>query len=124
VITKEQVYAFLLEACPSFQSKFDSFDEEYKELYFCIAGDFAYHLLHLHNANQKQEFATIVMLFERFEIEGDTFVRELSIIGFLEAIQNIWGNCGVNSDLEFLPLLLPATRNSWEKLNNFWNREN
>ncbi len=111
MITKKQVIPLLAEACPSFQCV--------EDLLYVALGDFARHLLDLHQCHHTASFPAIAQVIERFYIEGDFYVRETATIGLLEGIQNVWSNNNVDPEL-FVTHLLPESRRWWDELNAFW----
>ena len=114
MITKAQVIPMLTEACPSFRT-----DEE---LLYLALGDLARHLLELHQQRRTECFPAVSRVIERLHVEGDHSVREAATIGLLGAIQNVWGNRGVDAEL-FGTHLLPESRKWWNELNAFWRGE-
>jgi hypothetical protein len=60
-------------------------------------------------------FSTIEALL----VEGEPYVREATLIGFLESIRNSSGG-KVDPEL-FLPYLQHDSAMWWEKINAFWN---
>lgn len=123
MIAKEQVTGLLIAACPSFEAASREHKAYYGEdLLYVELGEFANHLLKLHQSQQTAEFPAVAQLIERLHVEGDANVREAATIGLLEGIQNVWGNSGVDPQ-EFFSFLLPESVKWWDSLNKFWNRE-
>lgn len=118
MIKQEQVIPLILEACPSFKAEFEKSDN--KELLYVVMGEFASHLLFLYRQKEIEEFGPLCEVIERLHIDGDSFVKELATIGFLESIQNVWKNNGANPD-DFIKFLLPESLKWWKELNDFWN---
>lgn len=111
----------LVEACPSFQSVVDEHRKYYgEEIQYVVLGDFARHLLELHQRQQRELFPAIAQVIERLHVEGEHYVREAATIGLLEGIQNVWGNNGADPE-EFVQYLLPVSAKWWRSLNDFWN---
>jgi hypothetical protein len=111
----------LLEACPSFQGNWEAHLKEYDEpLVYIALGDFARHLLDLHQRGQSQVFPAVGRVIERLHLEGDAWVREAASIGLLEGIQNVWSHTDVDPEL-FVPYLLPESSRWWQSLNDFWS---
>jgi hypothetical protein len=117
-ITKEQVMALLLEACPSFAEKWKEhrafYDDE--DLLYVVLGEFARHLVELQHAKQTDEFPAVFNVVERLHVSGDAYVKEAATIGLLEAIQNIAGDKAE----EFTQYLKPESAKWWQKLDAFW----
>lgn len=118
MIKKEQLIPLILEACPSFKERFDKCCD--KDLLYVVAGELAAHLLYLYREEKTEEFTPVCHVFERLHIEGDNYVKELATVGFLEGIQNIWGNKNVDPE-EFSKFLEPESKKWWKELNDFWN---
>ena len=120
MIKQEEVVPLILEACPSFQEEWDSSDD--KELLYVVMGDLARHLLSLYLAKRTDEFGPLCKVIERLHVHGDDFVRELATIGFLEGVQNVWGNNDTDPE-NFCRFLSSESRRWWEELNAFWRGE-
>jgi len=111
----------LVEACPSFQSVLEEHRKYYdEEIPYVVLGDFARHLLQLHQQHQAEVFPTVARVIERLHVEGDHYVQEAATIGLLEGIQNVWGNEGTDPEL-FVRHLLPVSAKWWQSLNDFWD---
>jgi hypothetical protein len=122
MITKNDVLPRLLDACPSFQTKWESLlreGEEVAELLYISLGVFARHLLELHQSGQREEFPAVARAIESLHVDGDAYVREATTIGLLEGIQNVWSNSGADPEA-FMPNLLPVSAKWWHSLNDFW----
>jgi hypothetical protein len=121
VITKPEIAALWLEACPSFGLAFAaSCAGGNEELLYIHAGAFADHLPLLHRSQRRDEFPAVASFIERLQTDGDHYTREFATIGILEGIQNVWGHSDVSPD-EFLPFLLPFSATAWHSLNQFWS---
>ncbi|OYW75031.1 MAG: hypothetical protein B7Z37_15305 [Verrucomicrobia bacterium 12-59-8] len=123
MITKPDIAALWLEACPSFGPAFmECCADDGGDLPYIQAGAFARHLLSLHLSDQRAEFPAIAEFIERLHTDCDPYTREFATIGILESIQNIWGHSNVSADA-FLPFLLPVSASAWHGLNQFWAGE-
>lgn len=118
MIKKEDVISLLIDACPSFKEPLEKSDNE--DLLYVVMGDLASHLLVLYRQKTTEEFASLCNVIERLHTDGDGYVRELAAIGFLEGIQNVWGNQGEDPN-EFCQYLLPDSLKWWKELNEFWD---
>jgi hypothetical protein len=117
LILKEEVFPLILRACPSFQESWDKLDEEDRELLYVVMGNLAHHLLSLYLNKQTDEFGPLCEVVERLHIDGNDEVRELATIGFLEGVQNIWGE----NSKGFYEFLRPESRKWWKELEDFWS---
>jgi hypothetical protein len=121
VISRDQMIPLLLEACPSFLHVLEEHRQYYgEEIPYVVLGDFARHLLQLHQQHQTEDFPAIAQVIERLHVEGDQYVREAATVGLLEGIQNVWGNEGAAPEL-FVRYLLPESAKWWQSLNDFWS---
>ncbi|GEP46395.1 DUF7674 family protein [Brevifollis gellanilyticus] len=115
MISKDQVMPLLMDACPSYRPLV-----EYQDLLHPAAGHFVDHLWQLHQQNRTTDFPEVARTLERLLIEGDEDVRDVTIIGLLEGIQNVWGNNGTDPEI-FARHLLPVSAMQWKSLNAFWD---
>jgi hypothetical protein len=125
-ITSAEVMPLLLAACPSFSEPWakiesENTDNEYGRLHYLDSGEFAGHLVDLVVRGDIDELPAVFRVIERLHVEGDDFVRELATIGYLEAMQNVAGNEGVDP-VVFEQYLLPESLRWWRGLNAFWER--
>jgi hypothetical protein len=120
MINEEEIIPILLKASPAFGKVLAECED--KDLIYVVLGDFARHMLELHKAGQVEVLKSVAEAIERFELNGDNYVREATTIGLLEGIQNVWGNDNVNPEL-FRSFLLPESLRWWDELNAFWRGE-
>lgn len=123
VITKDQMFPLLLEACPSFSREWESFVEEWAaeaELPLYVAlGQFARHLVSKLAAGETERLGAVFAVVERLITEGDNYVKNAAIVGLLEDLQN--ANLHTTTEPEqFRTFLHPASGRYWDKLNDFW----
>ncbi len=122
MICKDDVIPLLLDACPSYQARWEVYCAEstYEPgLVYLDLADFADHLVELLRGNNTEEFTPVFEVIERMHLDGDDYVREAATIGALEGIQNLAGNSGVDPD-RFIRFLGKASKRQWKKLNDFW----
>lgn len=111
----------LVDACPSFGPAWEQHRREHgNDLLYIAAGDFARHLLDLHQAGRASTFPAIAAAIERLHVHGSPWVREFATIGVLEGIQNVWGNAGIDPAY-FAAYLGPEGLRWWNGLNDFWS---
>ena len=61
---------------------------------------------------------------ERLVVEGDDYVRNLGVIGFLEGLQMMTVTAaGIDPEEAFRPLVGPVSERWWERINRFWGGE-
>ena len=121
MLAKQQAIPLLLEACPSFEAEYEAHCAECgNDLPYVAAGDFARHLLALHQSGQLEALSNAARAIERLHTEGDAWVREFATVGVLEAVQNAWSHSTVDPE-EFVCYLGPASKRWWQGLNNFWS---
>ncbi|MBB3802567.1 hypothetical protein FHR47_002834 [Xanthomonas arboricola] len=121
MIEQSQAMLYIVEACPSFRSAWGAHLHEYgNDLLYVAAGKLANHLLVLYRAGDSLAFPALAAAIERLHIDGSAWVKEFATIGILEAIQNAWGNAGIDPEA-LAGYLGPESLRSWRGLNNFWS---
>jgi len=129
VIAASDVMPLLLEACPSFAPQWfdevleENLDEESEggRLFFVDAGAFVHHLVSLKVDGRTAEFRAVFEVFERLILEGDSYVRNLGEIGYLEGLQMMTvTEAGLSPERDFRPYLRPASERAWASLNRSW----
>jgi len=82
---------------------------------YILAGIYVRHMVVLSARGRRQDLPAAFQLIEDMLLEGDDYVRELAIHGFLEGFQT--------SDRpdDFVPYLLPVSKWWWEELELFWD---
>lgn len=129
----------LLEACPSFfpvwaeieeenaLSESDPEDQELmaeldsRRLDYLDAAAFRRHMAELQMAGDNDEFPAIFRVIERLLIEGDDYVKNLGVIGYLEGFRmRTVTNFGIDPEVTFRPLLLPVSERWWQRIDRFW----
>ncbi len=92
------------------------------ELPYIVAMDFSVYLLNLYQNNETSELADGLNFIEHLHHSQHHKVKELATIGYLEAIQNIWGNHGVDPEAIF-EYLGVESKKWWIELRKFWRGE-
>lgn len=111
----------IVEACPSFSSAWEAHLLEHgNDLLYVAAGELAAHLLALHGAGDSSAFPALAAAIEQLHVNGSPWVKEFATVGILEAVQNIWGNAGVDPET-FANHLGPESLRWWQGLNDFWS---
>ncbi|MCE9534026.1 MAG: hypothetical protein K8T89_23320 [Planctomycetes bacterium] len=125
MISKDDMMALLLNACPSFAPLWQSFLDEWRDeadglpLYLALA-DFARHLIDMHANGEIDRLHVVFRAVERLHLEGDEYVREAATIGLLEDLQNLnLHSCTKPED--FVPYLGAESSRCWEEAGRFWN---
>jgi len=124
VITPEDVPRLLLDACPSFASKWTEVEVDNADratrLHYLDAGELIRHMVHLRQQHQVEEFDPIFRVIEQLVTEGDEYVNDLGVIGYLEGLQmeTVTG-AGIDPEAEFRPRLGPVSARWWDRINRF-----
>lgn len=121
----------LLEACPSFGPVFALVKDEHLDdavpggrLLYLDAAEFLRHIASLQLARTTAEFDAIFDTIELFVVEGDDYVSNLGVIGFLEGLQmTTVTSLGIDPDQTFRPWFRPVTAAWWRRINRFWAGE-
>lgn len=90
---------------------------------YLFASALVFHLTELNAAGRRDEFGAVFCVLHRMEAEGDSFVRELATIGFLEDLQNTNMHACGSAPEDFLVFLSPLLQWWWEEVRLFWNGE-
>lgn len=117
------VMPMLIEAVPSFEAVWDGSENvhEGERLLYLDAGDFIRHLVRKYLADEVDEFPAAFAVIEQLVVEGDDYVRNLGVIGFLEGLQMMTvTEAGIDPEAAFRPLVGPASERWWERINRFW----
>jgi hypothetical protein len=126
-IGRDEVEDLLLRACPSFETSSDRIEyheddnPEEEPLTYLLAAAFVRHLAKLNAVGQRDEFPAVCDLLEDLITSGDKFVRDLTIVGFLEDLQNTNLHPANSSPDDFVPYLRPVSRWWWEEVDLFWS---
>jgi len=125
MIAKTDMMSVLLEACSSFSTKWESSRDEWRQEadgppLSLVLADFARHLIGMVERGEKAVLAAVFSAVERLLVEGDPDVREATVVGLLEDLQNLNLHPNGTAPEQFLPYLGPASARWWEKLDRFW----
>jgi hypothetical protein len=129
MIAPAQVMPMLLVACPSFQATWEAIEEENLDdesptgrLGYIDAGDFIRHLVHLFEQGTTAEFPAIFSVIEQLLIDGDPYVKDLAVIGYLEGIgMRTVTDHGIDPTAAFGPYFGPNATKWWDRINHFWD---
>ena len=125
MIAKNDMMPLLLDVCPSFMPTWESFQDEWRQeadaapLYLVLA-DFARHLIGMVERGEKAVLIAVFTAVERLIVEGDPYVREATVVGLLEDLQNLNLHPNGTAPEQILPYLGPASARWWGKLDRFW----
>ena len=125
--------ALLLEACPSFELTWATIEDDVAHLdgeapggrlFYLDAASFVRHAGELQLTGATDEFDRVFDLIERFVVDGDEYVSNLGVIGFLEGMQmETITKLGLDPEEAFRPWLRPVSEAWWNRLNRFWSGE-
>lgn len=113
----EEVDDTLLNVFPEFV--IDEFDEG---LPYCVAGSFALYLLEAYKNNNIRLLVLAGEFIEKLYSYKDDQINNLATVGYLEGIQNVWGNSSIDPEIMF-SYLGEKSRKWWIELNRFWSGE-
>ena len=128
MLTPDQVMPLLLLACPSFTPAWDTIADENLDpespagrLGYLDASEFVRHLVRLQLAGTVSEFPGVFEAIERMIIEGDPYVENLAVVGYLEGLQmRAVTDHGIDPEVVFRPYFGPTANHWWERINRFW----
>lgn len=118
----------LLHACPSFTEAWQEAEAENADdgsaggrLFYLDAGAFIRHLVSLRLAEETAEFPAAFEVLERLLLEGDQYVQNLAVIGYVEGFQMMTVTAaGLSPEDDFRPWLGHEAERWWERVNRFW----
>jgi hypothetical protein len=115
----------MLEADPALVATWLAFQNEWQaegELpMYILLSDVARHLVSRLEEHETSRLEAIFKVVERWNIEGDNFVREAATVGLLEDLQNENLHRQTKPS-DFEPWLLPETKRYWEEVGVFWSK--
>ena len=92
MITKEQVVATIVEACPFYKETWEKHIARYKEeLLYVFVPDLVNSVLELDKENKHQEILSVFEVIEKLLVEGDEDVKNLIKVSVLEDFRHIFG---------------------------------
>ena len=81
------------------------------------------HLVCLKLAGTVEEFPAVFDLIERFVVDGDEYVANLGVIGYIEGFQmRTVTDHGLDPEADFAPRLRPTSHTYWEAICRFWEQ--
>lgn len=119
----------LLEACPSFREAWErevqeeNLDEDSPagRLFYLDAGAVIRHLVQLRLDGVVDEFPAVFEVLERLVLEGDDYVQNLAIIGYLEGMQMMTvTGAALDPETDFRPFCTATLDTWWDRINRFW----
>jgi len=131
MIRADEVMPLLLVACPSFKAEWeavvedDNLDENSPagRLGYVDAGDFIRHLVGLVLDGQVGELPAVFDVIERLAVDGDDYVRNLAVIGYLEGLQmRAVTDHGIDPERAFRPNFGPESNRAWDEINRSWDQ--
>ena len=111
----EEVNDYLINTFPDF-----TIDEVDEGLPYCVAGSFAFYLLEAYKNNDADTLVLAGKFIEELHSYKDEEIDNLATIGYLEGIQNVWGNNSINPE-EMVKYLGSISQKWWIKLNRYWD---
>jgi len=89
---------------------------------YYVAGEFAHYLLEAYKNNSIHTLFLAGKFIEDLYSYEDGELDNLATVGYLEAIQNVWGNNSANPE-EMVKYLGAKSQRKWVKLNDYWSGE-
>lgn len=122
-ITRECMFAPLLEADESFRPRWSAFLEEWADeaelpLYIALHA-LDDHIQEYLDAGRTESLDAIFSVVERWHLHGDQYVRVAATVGLLEGLQNRLGE-KPDKMAALERRLGPESKRWWKRLNRFW----
>ncbi len=92
-------------------------------LLYVDIGNMARFVVRQFKHRQTDCFDPIFSTVEQLLLKGDIETQNLIIVGFIEDIQNLAGNYGMNYHHGFDQWLRPLSQKAWNDVINFWEKE-
>lgn len=125
MLDRETFLSPLLDAYPGFRPQWEEFEamwsgENTAAPYYILIGDLVQECSTLLRGNREAELARIFSVVERWLLEGDRYVHDIAIVGFLEDLQNTNLHRGTHPS-DFERFLGPEGAYWWKKVDRFWS---
>lgn len=126
IITQFNLIDTLLVECPAFRPEIEAFVTRYDPPpaeglpHYMLMGDFVEACSERLQQGRDDEIAGLFKQVERWIEQGDKYVSDLAVIGFIEDMQNGNIHNGTKPE-EFIRFLGPRSRRYWDKVNRFWS---
>ena len=123
VILRSEMLPLLVEASPEFDSTWRDFLAYWSPVHRLTTSRSRITLGTSQRSwrGDEQTLRRVFAIIERLVVEGDEYIKEAAIVGLLEDLQNRNLHTGTRPE-QFEAFLLPQSRNSWAKLQEFWDR--
>ena len=118
-ISRENMFAPMLAACPTFVPEWESFLDDWKEqdvdlqLYLALY-ELASHIIERIRLGDEKELKRIFDVIESWHLEGDEYVVRASEVGLLERVKHAKGPKDTGAFKKFRSRLKPASRKAWD----------
>ncbi|MBJ3787053.1 DUF7674 family protein [Devosia sediminis] len=131
-IARKTMFEPLIETLPGFRPMREAFVEKWTGNAhnhfeapgdlpeYLLLGDLARWLIDLLNAGSVEDVRSALVVVDRWLLEGDHYVQEAAMLGFIETLQN-----NIEDDQtrqRFFDLLGPEGQHWWKKLDRFWTK--
>lgn len=126
IITQSHVVSTLRESCPSFQPTVAAFQARYHDTpedslpHYMLMGDLVIECSKRLSEGHEKDLEPLFELLEKWITDGDKYVQEMAIIGFIEDLQNANLHTGTQPG-DFERFLHPKSEIYWTKVNRFWS---
>lgn len=122
---RETMFEPILQAHPDFRVKWEEFLSEWRDHpkglpCYLLMSDLVGECSSLLRQGRESELEAIFRVVERWLHEGDRYVRDAAVVGFLEDLQNQNLHEGTTPD-RFVRYLEPESLRFWHKVERFWN---
>ena len=127
MIDRETMFEPLLEAQPGIRGLWEALVAEWPDLpaserpNYMLLGDIAIECSKMLADGRESDVAAVFAVAERWIVEGDEYVKNAAIVGFLEDAQNENLHRGTKP-ADFIRFLGPESLFWWKKVDGFWNR--
>lgn len=125
MIEKQQIFPILLQACPSYINRYETYIEqnyenEEERLLYVDIGDFTAYMIECYAKRKTDKFDEAFDAIEQMLVHGDSYVQDFAVVGVLETLQNQLLDKGIELRA-FEVWLQPESKRAWNQLIDFWN---
>ncbi|WP_162930117.1 hypothetical protein [Pseudophaeobacter sp. EL27] len=124
MINRKQMFEPIIVAYPNFYGKWQEFLDNWAgDLdglpYYLLISDLVCECSELLSSGRTEELGKIFEVVERWLMEGEPYVKEAAIVGFIEDLQNENLHTGTEPK-DFAQYLQSETAFWWGKVEDFW----
>lgn len=129
MIARDKMLEPVLAVCPTFRPAWDEFLEDWQDepgdlpLYL-VLWELAGHVMTAIEQGDVERATAVLAVAERWQVEGEDWVREAATVGFLEDLGTQLASSSTGRARDVWRHLGPESRRWWQRLDAFWRGAN